>query len=156
MKRSPRPVLRHKNTPWNISTTTGWLTSSSSMRPEKFHPDNGSTFCSSGAFCNWNIPHVTLDANHIHGYSLQDLVSLTQTPTSKKSLTTSNTVQQTIHTPQKDENRKLKPSKNNQKTIQQTTLYNKRFTHLKLKQMKTSSKNRLISTKPYKKRFILF
>ena len=82
-------------------------------------------------------------------------VSLTQTPTSKKSLTTSKTIQQTIHTPQKDENPKLKPSKNNQKTIQQTTLYNKRFTHLKLKQMKTSSKNRLITTKPYKK-FIHF
>ena len=49
-------------------------------------------------------------------------LSLTQTLTTKKSLTTSNTVQQTIHTPQKDENPKLKPSKNNEKIIQQTTL----------------------------------
>lgn len=133
----------------------GWLTLSSSMHPEKFHPDNGDTFCSSGAFCSWNTPCGTLDTNHIHSYSLQDLSELNANTTSKKSLTTSKTVQQTIHTPQKDENPKLKPSKNKQKTIQETTLYNKRFTHLKLKQMKTSSKNRLITTKPYKK-FIHF
>ena len=76
-------------------------------------------------------------------------VNLTQTPTSKQSLSTrKRTVQQTIHTPQKDEKPKLKPSKTNQKTVQHTTPYNK---HLQLKQMKTRGKNLLITTKPNKK-----
>ena len=73
---SSLPVIRRQNTPWDISTIAGLADFFFFHAPWKFHPDDGRNFHSSEAYCDWNIPHGTLDTKK------KIWVSLTQTPTS--------------------------------------------------------------------------
>ena len=85
-QRSSLSAIRHENTPWDIFTTAGLVDFLFFRWPRKVSPMTcWPQFSQLGRqYCDWNIPCGTLDtATH---YKIW--VSLTQTPTSKKSLTT--------------------------------------------------------------------